>query len=265
MARKKRHEEKVNLNRWMVTYADFVTLMFAFFTVLFATSTVDVRKSVRLSGAIMEALGWFEGTPETSGIPLSDPATDETVKAGKPDILGEEFGILTKMTQAVGEAYQKAGRAKVDSDERGIIVSMADTAVFRSGEAEILSEAMPVLDKVAEVLSRIPNEIRVEGHTDDVPIQSAYFSSNWELSTARAVSIVRYFIEHHQLNPQRLVAAGYGEFHPADSNATEEGRAKNRRAEIVIVSSNLSNRRETGSPELETNLLKNYLPLTDNK
>jgi chemotaxis protein MotB len=265
--KKKRQPEPVNHERWLVSYADFITLLFAFFVVLYASSQVDKRKAGRLALAIQVAfqeLGVFQ-TSNTQ-VPLRD---DDAMPFEKVQIVENMQrqndlarvvdpmkGILTSSAEAQSlhdarELIQKALAPEIRKNEvsmttrrEGLVVSLREIGFFDSGSASIRPDAMNAISRLAEVLRERPENIRVEGHTDNIPIHNVRFASNWELSTSRATEMIRVLITHFGLPPDRLSAAGYGEFHPVASNSTPAGRAQNRRLDIVILAPLL-----TGEPE----------------
>ena len=258
MARKPKHEEHENHERWLVSYADFITLLFAFFVVMYSVSTVNEGKFRVVSQSIVEALNpminmsasTIKISPGAIGGPTSAKAITidlqifrkltDTLKASAAEKPGK--AIAGKSDQAGASSPRLSGesQAAVAHDERGVVVSMASAVAFEPGKAELLPEARATLIQVATALQGFPSQIRVEGHTDNIPIHTGEFPSNWELSSARAVTIVRFLTEGGHLPPDRLAAAGYGEFHPVAANDTAEGRAANRRVELVIVKSGSS-------------------------
>lgn len=293
MAKKKKHPEHENLERWLVSYADFMTLLFATFTALYAMSQTDVSKLKEVSAAIREG---FEEQSIMSGIksilqgtnpPSRNPDPISSEKGAGPGIIGK-FDSMTyrpgevKGTQEIAKnlksdlkslndeietfnnAHSQADKAKAKDgtkasepekpadepirkieasiQERGIRVSFDSRLLFPAGGASLQPDALKFLDKVAERLKKFSNNIiHVEGHTDNQPISTSTYPSNWELSSARASSIVRYFIDRHEYRPQALVAVGYGSSQPISNNATAEGRSKNRRVDIIIYSQKVSN------------------------
>jgi len=243
VSRKKKHEH-VNHERWLVSYADFITLLFAFFVVLFASSQSDRKKQTAVAEAMQTAftpLGSFEQHAKT---PALDPAPANSVVT-RPAALAMPFpqaGQLTpeqEMKARVAKLIQDAGKklppgsltTRMTPD--GLAISLHEIGFFPSGSAAIRSEAIPVLTALAESIPDVP--LRVEGHTDNVPIHTSQYQSNWELSTARASAIARLLLEHGSMHPNHMAAAGYAEFHPIASNATEEGRSQNRRVDIILL------------------------------
>jgi chemotaxis protein MotB len=237
MARKHKPEEHENHERWLVSYADFITLLFAFFVVMYSVSSVNEGKMRIAAQSLLEALN---PVISMSASKIHIQPKDMSGPTSSRDIT-LDMQVSRKLYESVKAIYDldKTGRARqvlvVTQDERGIIVSIADSLAFAPGKADLLPEAVEPLLKVAAVLKESSQQIRVEGHTDNVPIHSAQFPSNWELSGVRALNIVRFLGDGGHLPPERLSAGGFGEFHPVASNDTEEGRAKNRRVEIIVV------------------------------
>lgn len=256
MARR-RHEEHVNHERWLVSYADFITLLFAFFVVLYASSQVDKRKVGKLALAIQVAfqqMGVFE-TSNTQ-IPLSD---SEAVPFSQVQVVEntertadmERFvqpmkGILAPTPNApmknIQEELEKALSPEIKNKivevrarREGLVVSLREVGFFESGIATMRPSSKGAIDRLAAVLGSRSEFLRIEGHTDNVPIHSARFASNWELSSGRATELIKLFVERYHFDPTRLSAAGYAEFHPVASNDTPEGRARNRRVDVVIL------------------------------
>ena len=246
MSRKK-HPEHVNHERWLVSYADFITLLFAFFVVLFASSQSDRKKQVKLAAAMQVAftpLGAFEAHSKTPPLTdLSSPtitnSTPAVVTPPLPPAAWRETPEATekRLTKFLADQVS-AGRIRPGSitmriTPDGLIISLHEAGFFPSGSALIRPASIPVLSLLAATLPAGP--LRVEGHTDNVPIHTVQFATNWELSTARATAIARLILEHGPIDPADLSAAGYAEFHPVASNATEDGRLQNRRVDIILL------------------------------
>lgn len=242
-----------NHERWMVSYADFITLLFAFFVVMYAISSVNEGKYKTLSDALGEAFSNKEqqvneidpiqiGTPPTTiqPIPLENPETTEDVEE-KRKLSEEILKERKQLSEASGQFEQVLGPfiddklVAVKKNDYWIELEMNSEMLFLSGEAELSKKALPVLKKIVEVINPLPNMINIEGHTDDVPIDNIKFRSNWDLSSARATSVVHEFVKAG-INPLRLSAIGYGEFHPIGDNKTEQGRFQNRRVVLVLMS-----------------------------
>ncbi|MGH9448944.1 MAG: OmpA family protein [Terriglobia bacterium] len=256
MSRKKKAPEHVNHERWLISYGDFITLLFALFVVLFASSQVDKRKTVAVAQAIQIAfqqLGVFpagHGTQALERIRLlanSNPPAANPSPAERPNILrGAEYRTgefkqlrAELMTVLASEISHRDVNIRTTRD--GLVVSLQEVGFFDSGSAVMKPNALPVLRKIADTLSGAPQNIRVEGHTDNVPIHNSQFASNWDLSTARATEVLNLLITRFGIAPSRLSAAGYAKYHPVASNATASGRARNRRVDIVVLRTDISN------------------------
>jgi chemotaxis protein MotB len=248
---KKKHPEHVNHERWLVSYADFITLLFAFFVVLFASSQSDKKKQVQLAAAMQSAftpLGAFEAhsrTPPLSNLssasvsnatpaaltpPLPSTARRDPQKES-PEATEKR---LTKfLAEQVSAGHIRPGSITIRVTPDGLVISLHEAGFFPSGSAQVRAASIPVLSMLAATLPTGP--LRVEGHTDNIPIHTAQFATNWELSTTRATNIARLLLEHSSINPPDLSAAGYAEYHPIASNATEDGRLQNRRVDIILL------------------------------
>ena len=260
MSRKKKAAEHANHERWLVSYADFITLLFAFFVVLFSSSQVDKRKVGKIAVAIQEAfqqMGIFQTAnsrvPMVTADPL--PATNiQLIADGKgtsgrgpmpspfEKLMGspnsqKDLGTLQKqLTHALAPEILRH-EVVLKANREGLVITLREIGFFDSGSAEIRPASEAAVQRIAQALSAQPNNIRIEGHTDNVPIHNARFASNWELSTSRATEMIRLFITHYNFPPTRLSAAGYAEYHPVASNQTVDGRAQNRRVDIVVLAS----------------------------
>jgi chemotaxis protein MotB len=210
--RRKLHYERPSHERWLISYADFITLMFTFFAALYALSSVDKAKVESFSGSLRQAFKVME-----EPIPLLEEKTKVLLQDISKNIQGVE-GVSVK------------------TDPRGVVVTFSDAVLFASGSAEVKKEAFDVLERLSKTLNTVPGRIIIEGHTDNVPLSGGKYTSNWELSTARAASVLHFFITKG-VDPNRFAIAGYGEYRPMASNETEDGRAKNRRVELVISGS----------------------------
>ena len=251
---KKKHPEHVNHERWLVSYADFITLLFAFFVVLFASGQNDKRKTVMLAHSMQSAFdhnGIFD--PHSKTPPMTDdpnaipnatpsPLSLPTSAITDPDINGINKTASDHIREAVKSEIETRklpeGTITVRPSPDGLVISLREGGFFASGSADIRPESVELLKAVAVAL---PNRaIRVEGHTDNIPIHTAQFATNWELSTARAAMITRLLLAQHTADPASISAAGYAEFRPIADNATEEGRMQNRRVDIVLLASKAS-------------------------
>ena len=235
MKRKKRHEH-VNHERWLVSYADFMTLLFAFFVVLFAAGQADKKKQAALAGAMQQAFrgGVFDGrgagaVPGSagaswgSGSSMLEPGLEE----------GLERALVRDRLKAAVAGEVAAGVVEIRESADGLTVSLRDAGFFASGSAVLRPQALEVLERIAAALPEAG--LRVEGHTDDVPIATEQYGSNWELSSARASSIARLLLRHANVRAERMAVAGYAQFHPIAGNETAAGRARNRRVDVVVL------------------------------
>jgi chemotaxis protein MotB len=235
VARKKKHAEHVNHERWLVSYADFITLLFAFFVVMFAVSQVDTNKVGRFSESVRAASKWqlFEdqATAPVSAINNTIGNENEKIVSEEQKQNARDLAILIK---EILQESMANGRMSVIDGPDGVIIRLNDTAYFPSGQAGLRADHLKDLEALAKVLLRLPNHVRIEGHTDPRPIATAIFPSNWELSAARAASMLR-FLSSAGVPEERLAIVGYADRRPIVSNDTEGGRKKNRRVDIVLL------------------------------
>jgi len=244
MRARRRRGGHANHERWLVSYADFITLLFAFFVVLYASSQADKHKMGQLAAAIESAfskLGAMPGSsaPPQAGSTTGQPAAELSRLAANlptPPVADRNLDALRRSLEQTLAREIEQHSVAVNQGPEGLVVSLREMGFYNSGSAELRSDAQPALTRIVELLRNRDCPIRIEGHTDNVPIHSSKFNSNWELSTARATAMIREMVTVHGLDPSRLSAAGYGEFHPIASNATEEGRGLNRRIDVVILS-----------------------------
>lgn len=227
----------VSHERWLVSYADFITLLFAFFVVLYSSAQVDKRRVGQLAVAIQVAfqeLGAFPPATETeapiSGKAVISPPTPISTASNNNDL----SALQEQLKRALAAEIAKK-EVSIRIGPEGLVLSLREIGFFDSGSAEMRPEAHAAFSRLAEILLSQPHQLRIEGHTDNVPIHTAHFASNWELSTARATEVVRLLITRYGFAPDRLSAAGYGEFHPVSDNATLEGRESNRRVDVVVL------------------------------
>ncbi|MGA9639986.1 MAG: OmpA family protein [Terriglobales bacterium] len=258
MSRRRKRVRHVNPDRWLVSYADFITLLFAFFVVLYASSQVDKRKVGKLALAIQVAfqeMGVFPASTTKVPMNMADPMPFSTVQAvesvertgsvgrvsshpGGTLGTGAENGDLAQLESELENTLEAEIKSKAIAMRRvpdGLVISLREAGFFESGSAQMKSTSQATFDHLAGLLRKRDCRVRIEGHTDNVPIHNAQFSSNWELSAARATEIVRLLIVRNGYNPDRLSAAGFAEYHPVASNGSAEGRALNRRVDLVIL------------------------------
>jgi len=254
MALKKEPEKHVNHERWLVSYADFITLLFAVFVVLYAMGQSDKAKVEAVMQSIQQSFGMATtGAPapklnvipskSISAIPSLKPdvsiAPPGRLRTGQAKVRAEEKDF--RQIKASIEAYlvKQGAQNKVTLEitRRGLIVSLKEAGFFDSGKATIKPEAYELINTISEVMTQYNNPLRVEGHTDNVPISTSQFPSNWELSTARATNGLKYLLKNFDVDPDKISATGYAEFRPLADNTTSEGRARNRRVDLVMLSS----------------------------
>ncbi len=227
MAKKAKHEEHENLERWLVSYADFITLLFTFFVMLYAISTVNTGKFKVLSHAIVLT---FSHQPVSSNVHIIIPHSRVTAGKATPHV----NTVLFRMMQLIQERSSSHGAMKATQSHRGIRIRIQAAFLFQSGHAKVRKEAIPFLKQIAGVLSRTKRSFRIEGHTDDVPIHGRY-KNNWTLSTMRAVNVLMELLALGPIDPRNASAAGYSHYRPIVPNTTDANRKKNRRVEIVIL------------------------------
>jgi chemotaxis protein MotB len=260
MSLKRRARSHPNHERWLVSYADFITLLFAFFVVMYSASQLDKGKIGKLAVAIQLAfkdLGIFADPASRNPSIAAGPTRDTlpSIPASlDPGAMAGLAGLQKELTQAMAGEI-KRGEVGVKMGREGLVVSLREVGFFDSGSAKVKLKSEPSIARIAQILKLRNCNIRIEGHTDNVPIHNAPFASNWELSTARATEMTKLFITRYDFPPERLSAAGFGEFHPVATNETEEGKALNRRVDIVVVAALLkapsrSPGDEVGNPSL---------------
>ncbi|NJD07121.1 MAG: flagellar motor protein MotD [Methylococcaceae bacterium] len=258
--RKQGHEEHVNLERWLVSYADFITLLFAFFVVMYSISSVNEGKYRVLSDTLSRAFD-----PKTSagdktmakdivqdglrpGRDMAQLPIDEKLVPDNPAVIeqngkpGEDEAQLARVAEELNQVlapYIQDDLINIKRDKAWLEVEMKSGLLFASGSASLSTESVPMLDKLAAIFKEIPNAIQVEGHTDNRPINTREFPSNWELSAARAASVVHQLMRAG-VDPVRMGALSYGEYHPLVDNGSEEGRYQNRRVTIVLQAQSMA-------------------------
>ncbi|MBA3972910.1 MAG: hypothetical protein C0504_01680 [Candidatus Solibacter sp.] len=242
MARRKRHQEHQNHERWLVSYADFITLLFAFFVMLYAHSNMNKAMAQQISesfrdamaqGRITQALSKLLGS-EQAGSARTPTAAMRMESNPQPGQTVELLPSLQQLNEQLNREIE-AGRLDVKLERRGLVISLKEAAFFPPGNDSIEPGALQTLETIADELKRTPNPIRLEGHTDSVPINTERFRSNWHLSSSRAVSMLQLFSERFGIPAGRMGVAGFAETAPVAPNDTPDGRAKNRRVDIVIL------------------------------
>jgi chemotaxis protein MotB len=224
----------------LVSYADFITLLFAFFVVMYSVSSVNEGKYRVLSDSLSSSFSKTKAVGDLSLMNLPVSKNQPIVVKEKPKSQDNARSYL-KAANAISTAKVPKG-VKVTSTERGLSIRIADETLFGSGSSAISPQIQEFLDLIVGLVRDLPNSIAVEGHTDDQPISTAAFPSNWDLSTGRANALIRYFTEHHHLRAERFSSAGFAGTRPIETNATAEGQASNRRVELIVL-------RETNPPD----------------
>jgi chemotaxis protein MotB len=257
--RVERRKSNVSQDRWMVSYADFITLLFAFFVVLFAFARADQNKQSQVSEAIDSAFHSLGIFPNASRKPVNDAAATGVDKAAIPMniVMGEDVLSPARVKEDLERLHRDLEQrlsnqvathtVSMKMGRDGLVISLREAGFFSSGSATPRPETLPTLRQIAASLGRTPYDLRIEGHTDNVPIHTAAFDSNWELSSARATRIARLFIDMNAIPPERISAAGYSEFHPVAGNDTAEGRSENRRVDLVVLPRTIINLSTPGS------------------
>ncbi len=257
MAHRKKPPEHVSHERWLVSYADFITLLFAFFTTLYAISTVDTQKYGKMVMSMrasfdnpMFAAGTKKLSLSTGGAGPSQEAQKEALDlknaktvvkelkksvSQRGDGTGKTLASIRKRVESLVGLPALGRQVYTRTEPRGLVISLGEGGFFDSGSDQLKPEGKVLLDKIASGLASSTGAIHVEGHTDDVPISNPRFPTNWELSTARSTTVVAYLITKFGFAPARLTAAGYSQYRPVAPNTTSEGRARNRRVDIIVL------------------------------
>jgi chemotaxis protein MotB len=222
MKRPHKHQSHDNEDRWLLTYSDLITLLLGLFVILYTISKVDAGKYAEITTALSGVFGSPRGILTGNPVAVDQPGYSER----------EE--IARDLEQALNPDGQQIP-ISVTQNERGVTVHIMEELLFASGNADIKQASLPALDTLAGVIKKLRNDLRVEGHTDNVPISTAQFPSNWHLSVSRALNVAYYLIEKHGLKQDRVSVVGYSEYHPLVPNDSPASRSRNRRVDIVIL------------------------------
>jgi chemotaxis protein MotB len=244
---RRKEQEHVNHERWLVSYADFITLLFAFFVVMFASTQADKNKAKDVSDSVRQALehGQFSaaistvlgrGKHEAKKSPITNLPPDAHENQPPPPAHPADLGKSLETLQEGLDAELKAGKLGLKLEGRGLVISMREAGFFASGDDRVSPASFSTLAKIAAVVQSLPNPVRLEGHTDSIPIHNSRFRDNWELSSARSIAMLVLFRDRFEVPVARMSVAGYAENAPADTNQTEDGRAHNRRVDLVLLS-----------------------------
>ena len=223
----KSDKENHSFNGWQIVYTGFILIMLCFFIMLSSFSSIDQSRVTQFVRSFSNAVNIFSG-----GLSLVE---GETVLDASPDIVHKQSD-LAKLLEEIAVMAQKLdlNNVEIAVSDKGLVMTLPDVALFDSGKASLDQEAKSMLHKVARIINNTEHPIRIEGHTDNLPVRQGKFASNWELSTARAVNVLRYFIKNEEISPRRLSAEGFSEYHPVTDNKTKDNRARNRRVEIIF-------------------------------
>lgn len=238
MSRRKAKEDDIDTNSWLGTYSDTITLLLTFFVLLYSYSSVDAQKFQQISSALQ---GVFNGKN-------SNQILDFNMNNGEVPVVGsqnESNGKNIDASENVKATYEKLQKQvkdekldkylKIKVDSRGYIFEIKDKILFETGKADLKPDSIPVLDFITKYIEKIPNEIIIEGHTDNVPISNYKYKDNIDLSSDRANNVTRFFINNKKVDPKRIRPMGLGEYHPIVPNNSDSNKAKNRRVNVLIV------------------------------
>jgi chemotaxis protein MotB len=243
----KRHAPAAHENheRWLVSYADFITLLFAFFVVMFATNQNDRHRAKMVSDSVRDALEHGQVSSRLSNVlgrgKRDGKAPDHAAAMVGPQKPEEEQTHPADLTRPLEVLRQElstetqAGKVQMQLEGRGLVINLREAAFFASGDDSVAPGSYPILAKIAAVIQDLPNQVRLEGHSDSIPIHNSHFRSNWELSSARAIAMMEVLATRYGVVRSRMAVAGYAENAPADTNETEEGRSHNRRVAVVLL------------------------------
>ena len=239
--RRRKHRSAISHDRWLVSYADFITLLFAFFVVMYATAQIDKKKASQLAVAIKVAFQQMGAMPSSAvQVPaeIQGPLSAVEPPATNPVPPQQEDSDLASLRKEMEHALApeiSRGEVALRSGPDGLVISLREVGFFDSGSAGVKPGSQEAFSRMAALLAQRQRNIRIEGYTDNVPIHNSQFTSNWELSTARSTEMIQLLVTKYGFAPERLSAGGYGEYHPIASNGTAAGRELNRRVDLVIL------------------------------
>jgi chemotaxis protein MotB len=251
------HSGHVNHERWLVSYADFITLLFAFFVVMFASTQSDRTKAQEVSASVREALAHGQMSAAIASVMRGRPSDTKAARPPEPRSTQDADPLpprpdlvqsLTALSQKLNPEL-KAGKMEIKLEPRGLVISLRESGFFASGNDGVDPASYPVIEKIAAVIKSLPNPVRLEGHTDSRPIHTSRFHSNWELSAARSIAMMVLLTDQFGVSHQRVAIAGYADNAPTDTNDTEEGRAHNRRVDVVLLTKDAALQEPRQSPK----------------
>lgn len=235
------HDSAPNHERWMISYADFVTLLFAVFVVLFASASTNKSTGKQVSEAVIAALKngtiSFVSRSRVAG-PVKGSRDTLPMASASPLLEQQTVVELIPSITALSQQFEKeiaAGKIEIRLEPRGLVISLRQAAFFESGQAAMSAQAFPVVDKIAALIQSVPNRVNLEGHTDAVPIRNSRFASNWELSAARSIAMLDQLSKRNNIPRARISIAGFADTVPVERNDDATGRARNRRVDVVIL------------------------------
>ncbi len=228
-----------NSDRWLLTYSDLITLLLAFFIVMYSMSSSDLQKFTRLADSMRRAfnVGVLQGVQDVGVMDTSTSILREgaSTEEGTFDAAPSELDVISEEMGWISREEGLADKVSISIRPEGVAIGISGNLLFSSGRADLRPDSLRVLQSLARVLARLDNSVRIEGHTDDIPPSGASYSSNWELSAARSVAVVRYLSEVEGIDARRLSAAAYSEYQPVAPNDSPRSRGKNRRSEVLIL------------------------------
>ena len=235
--RRRRQESKGSHERWLITYADLITLLLIFFVIMYALSSVNAKKFQAIALSMSRAMGGGQSVMNEPGASLAPGVSGSSLEVAKEMAEISDLERIRNELQEYIDQHGLGGKVTVNMEERGVVLSFQDVALFPLGSARLTPDARETVVKIGEILTTVEQYIRVEGHTDNLPINTLEFPSNWELSVARSTTVVQELINGLNFAPHRLSATGYGEFRPRVPNDSESNRQQNRRVDIVVLKS----------------------------
>jgi chemotaxis protein MotB len=237
MKRKQFKKDDENLDRWLLTYSDLITLLLGLFVILYASSKVDVEKFKEFSAALSKKFG--SGLLPANRMPVIAPMPTQPEASKFDSIRSDIMASIANMPESEGLTFEE--------NQIGLVIRFKDRLLFETGKADLKPSAFKILSAIADELKKLPNDLLIEGHTDSIPIHTIQFPSNTHLSSIRAINANLFLIEQCGFPPERISVQGYGEFKPIKPNNTEENRAFNRRVDIVVVKENINSVKKVDS------------------
>lgn len=261
MARRKKFEEgHSNHERWLITYADLITLLMIFFVVMYSMSNIDAKKYEELAKSLTSTFvpanissgGGGGGAGGSVGLGEDDQGLPEEEDPDPGDVIDPELQAAAEQIRRLLQEHGLESRVSVDIKERGVVIGLMNTVLFEPGSTRIKDDAVSTLVDIGKIAKNLDNYIRIEGNTDDVPMNTPQIPSNWELSVLRATEVLRLLIDQSGISPEKISAVGYGEYRPSFPNTSAENRSKNRKVDIVLLSSSFDKSESSQDKNEET-------------